>query len=270
MSGRDASAALDRLRAALDGPGGDATRLRAAWRALLRGDIAALVARCLAHGGPTVRSGPFQGMRFPSQVAEGCYLPKLLGCYEQELHPVIARVPRRGYTRVVDIGCAEGYYAVGFARLLPSASVVAFDANANARRLCDRLARLNGVHDRLTIEGAASPARLAAAIQGPTLVMADCEGCEYEVLDPEAAPALARADLIVELHGTRDRPALARALLDRFRPTHRAQIIRQAPRDARAIPGFEAASQLEQFLATWEFRAEPTPWAILQAKRRVG
>ena len=35
-----------------------------------------------------VADGPFAGLRL-SVVAEGCSLPKLLGCYEEELHPVI-------------------------------------------------------------------------------------------------------------------------------------------------------------------------------------
>jgi SAM-dependent methyltransferase len=263
--------ALARLRATLDEPGrSEGERLSRARRLMLRSDIAALAARLFAGRAAVVQSGPFAGMAFPPRVAEGCTLPKLLGCYEQELHRIIARTPRRGYARVVNIGCAEGYYAVGLARLLPEVRVVAFDPSAAARRLCDRLARLNGVRDRLAIGAAATVATLAQAIAGPTLVVCDCEGCEYAVLDPEAVPALARADLIVELHGTRADPGRARAFLARFRPTHRLQVIRQAPRDPATIPAIAALSQLEQFLASWEFRSEPTPWVVMQARRREG
>jgi hypothetical protein len=36
----------------------------------------------------TVRSGPFQGMRYPGAEAAGSALiPKLLGSYQRELHP---------------------------------------------------------------------------------------------------------------------------------------------------------------------------------------
>ena len=110
--------------------------------------------------------GPFQGMRFGSRAAEGCYLPKLLGCYEHELHPIIARLPRRGYRRVVNIGCAEGYYAVGLARLLPTATVLAFDSTAGARKLCAELAALNGVAERIAIESTAEADAIGRAIDG--------------------------------------------------------------------------------------------------------
>ncbi|MSP83795.1 MAG: hypothetical protein EXQ94_12985 [Alphaproteobacteria bacterium] len=79
---------------------------------------------------------------------------------------------------------------------------------------------------------------------------------------------MAGTDLIVELHGTRDDPARANAWLERFRPTHRVKVVTQAPCDAMAIPAIAKLSQLEQFYATWEFRSEPTPWAVLQANKR--
>ena len=36
--------------------------------------------------GLRVQSGPFAGMRMLDRVSEGCYVPKLLGVYESELH----------------------------------------------------------------------------------------------------------------------------------------------------------------------------------------
>src|SRR3954469_9686968 len=66
-----------------------------------------------------VEGGLFPGLRLPQQASEGCLIPKLLGIYEapliQHLHRLLARSPEV----VLNIGCAEGYYAVGLARLLP-------------------------------------------------------------------------------------------------------------------------------------------------------
>ncbi len=259
---------LGRLRATLDAPAAsDVERLRRANRLLLRSAVGEVTDRLLRHFGPTVQSGPFQGMRFATQSAEGCYAPKLLGCYEQELHPVIARTPRRGYRQVINIGCAEGYYAVGLARLLPQARVHAFDTNPAAQTLCAKLATLNGVADRIITGSTVDGAAIGRLIDGPTLIVCDCEGCEYAVLDPLATPALAMADLIVELHGTRGDAARGNAFVDRFRPTHQVQVIPHAGRDPATIPGIAMLSQLEQFYATWETRSEPTPWAVLQANR---
>src|SRR5436305_1529663 len=98
--------------------------------------------------GPRVRSGPFAGMTMLRAVADGSYTAKLLGCYERELHGLIRRLVRTRYRTVVNVGCAEGYYAVGLARRMPAATVHAHDTDPEARRLCRRLARANGLGTR--------------------------------------------------------------------------------------------------------------------------
>src|SRR4051812_47368421 len=62
-----------------------------------------------------VASGPFRGMRYTACAAG--VAPKVLGTYERELHDWIVGLSSRGYECVVNVGCAEGYYAVGLARL---------------------------------------------------------------------------------------------------------------------------------------------------------
>jgi hypothetical protein len=83
--------------------------------------------------GTTVQSGPFAGMRFLPKTPDSCLMPKLLGCYEADLHRHVVAALDRGYDTVINIGCAEGYYAVGFARLLPAIEVCAFDTEVAAR-----------------------------------------------------------------------------------------------------------------------------------------
>src|SRR6266480_4535805 len=55
--------------------------------------------------GTRVQGGPFAGMEFVAQSAEGCLLPKLLGCYEAELHGFLSEIPAIGYDTVLNIGC---------------------------------------------------------------------------------------------------------------------------------------------------------------------
>jgi hypothetical protein len=66
-----------------------------------------------------VESGPFAGMKYLPGFCEGI-LPKLLGSYEQELWPALHSIASLPIQAVINIGCAEGYYAVGLARLLPA------------------------------------------------------------------------------------------------------------------------------------------------------
>ena len=45
-------------------------------------------------------------------ATEGALIPRLLGTYECELHPHLAALSAEGLDCVIDVGCAEGYYAV--------------------------------------------------------------------------------------------------------------------------------------------------------------
>src|SRR5438477_7503575 len=97
-----------------------------------------------------VKHGPFQGMQYTAtQWVGGAVFPKLLGCYERELHEVIEACCKTPYTEIVDIGCAEGYYAVGLARRIPTAKVYAYDIQESAQRRCQEMARANGVDQRV-------------------------------------------------------------------------------------------------------------------------
>src|SRR4051794_20091819 len=49
--------------------------------------------------GSFVLAGPFAGMRMLEEASwgDGDIAPKLLGCYEQELHPALAKAAQRRY-----------------------------------------------------------------------------------------------------------------------------------------------------------------------------
>ena len=252
------TAELERIMAGDPSPARLAAALRhlAKWRAQVIGNT-------LAAGlGTTIPAGPFAGMTFPGPAAEGGYPPRLLGAYEATLHPVIETIIARPYARVIDIGSAEGYYAVGLARRMGRAEIWARDAAPRARALCAALARTNGVEDRVIIGGEFTHADFAICATAPTVVICDIEGAEETLLDPAAAPGLVAADILVEAHDLL-RPGLSERLAARFAPTHR---ITRLPRriDPDALPALTAGwSDLDRLLALWEWRGGDTPWLWL-------
>ncbi len=217
-----------------------------------------------AHGAK-VLGGPFQGMQFVRQVSEGCCVPKLLGCYEEELHPYVEQAIARDYPRVLNIGVAEGYYAVGLARRLPRAEVFAFDIDQNAQRTCAAVARENGVEGRVHVGGLFRGEDFERYAGQRTLLVCDIEGAERELLDPERYPALQRMDVIVELHDCLV-PGLSRQITQRFSSSHDITLVKQGGRAQPLPPLFDRLSHLDQLLAVWEWRSGPTPWAIMLAR----
>src|SRR3954453_18506601 len=180
----------------------------------------------VAWHGLTVSGGPFAGLRYPG-LGPHSLAPKLLGVYERELHGAIEDAIRAQPATIVNVGAADGYYAVGLARRCPEARVVAYEADAEQRALLSRVVAENGV--TVEIKGAASRADLAAA-----LVVMDCEGCERELLAESFG-----ATVIVELHDVYD-PGVGDEIVRRFAATHDVTVVPTGPQP----PGNRLVSEL--------------------------
>lgn len=240
-----------------------AARLDEALRLLCKYRSERLAAELCAGGRPVVRAGPFAGMVYTDESAEGSYLPKLLGSYEAELQPLIASLAGRGYERVLNPGCAEGYYAVGLARLL-GVEVNAFDVDERARALCAELARRNGVDGLVAVHGALTAEAIAAHAGRRVLVVCDIEGAETELLDPEAAPALRGFDLLVEVHES-FAPGVGSLLRDRFAGSHRIEHVPFGTAARAPCEELRSHEHLDQLLALWEWRLADEGWLWLEA-----
>lgn len=120
-------------------------------------------------GPPKVLSGPFVGMPYLNEIIWGPITPKWIGSYEAELHGVVEQVVAGQYRKIVNVGSAEGYYAVGLASRIPNVRVVAFDLDPMARKQTARLASLVGVSDRVKIHGNCTAPVLDKLIRDRTL-----------------------------------------------------------------------------------------------------
>lgn len=184
-----------------------------------------------------VRSGPFAGLRYVKDSVGSAYIPKLLGIYESELAAEVESICRRQPGLIVDIGAAEGYYAVGLAVRNPQARVVAFEMNPRGQTALREMARLNKVPQELEVRGKCEPTDLAATLGGVPnpVVICDVEGYEEKLLDPKSVPALKRTGILVELHDFII-PGITEELKKRFGPTHRITHIWQQPRSRSQFP----------------------------------
>jgi hypothetical protein len=191
----------------------------------------------LRKTGRSVIAGPFRGMKYVETSVLSVYYPKLLGVYERELHPVIESIVGLRPERIIDIGAAEGYYAVGLARALPQTRVVAYEQTDEGRDLLTAMAGLNGVVDHLAILGRCEPADLKEQLvgKGRSVVVCDVEGYEETLLDPAAVPALRSAWVLVELHEF-VRRGITDVLRRRFESTHRITHIQQTTRTRGDYP----------------------------------
>ena len=221
----------------------------------------------IARWDHVVQGGPFAGMRYLSETRDPI-LPKLVGSYEAETHPWIRAAIKKRYRTIIDVGCAEGYFSVGMALALPGARIYAFDTELDQQAACRRLAKMNKVEDQLIIQGEFKASDFNVIEPSTTLVIMDCEGAEFQFLDPSAASALAECDVLVEIHPFVGTPA--KALLDRFRSSHTIATVNRQRRHAKDWPSVQFLSPIKRYAALLEFRWDPDLcWSFLCCKQSV-
>jgi hypothetical protein len=168
--------------------------------------------------GRSVLAGPFAGLRLDDDFEDTAAAPilKLLGLYESQLHAPIERAIADRPTVIVNVGSAEGYYAVGLARRLQESTVHAYDLARTARSHTRRVATLNNVPHRVHVHG-----RCRSLPSETHLVICDIEGDEEALLDPTV---LRDAAVIVETHDSVN-PGVTSRLQERFAGTHSVELL---------------------------------------------
>jgi hypothetical protein len=250
----------------------ESVRAPARWTLTPRWQTAAMIVR--SKSGGQVMSGPFKGMKVKlSTVSSRNLLGYLLGTQEMELWGVVDQIIKRGYRTLINVGVADGYYAIGLARLMPTLEVVGFEALAYHHPLIKEAAAANGVGDRIRIEGFCNEADLTReldAAANPALVLCDIEGGEAHLLDPEAVPGLLKSDILVETHETYA-PGCTMSLIDRFSASHNVVLLKARRRTTGDFPkdkiGWLASAMPETAVGLMdERRVEQQQWLYLVAK----
>jgi precorrin-6B methylase 2 len=217
--------------------------------------------------GRRVLTGPFAGMLLPEQHSwgSGDKAPKMLGCYEEELHDALEKAIQREPKLVVNVGCAEGYYAVGLGRRIPNVRVVAFDLHDAARRVCEESARENAV-TALEVRDACTPEGLVAlCARQRTLVVMDCEGGELSLISPATVAGLRQADVIVECHDFAN-PSTTAAVHEALSRYHDVECVIEGARNPNRYEALRQLPSADRWLAVCEFRPSTMHWLVAWSK----
>ena len=218
----------------------------------------------------SVMKGPFAGLKLLSHACGSVWIPKILGCYEIELASAVEEIVLANPDVIVDVGCAEGYFAVGFACRANQARVVAADTNPVARGMVRKMAHLNHVGNRMETNGwiTCQKLELLLAAANRPVVWCDIEGGEWELLDPLKVPSLRKARILVEDHRhITNLPSSE--LADRFSATHDCRFIEQSARNAADwIPQdwMTGLNRNDQELPMAELRPPGQKWIYMTPK----
>lgn len=202
------------------------------------------VARSLRTNGEfQILAGPFKGMKYlkhGTSIALNC----LAGTYEMEIWPFIDQVSKKKYDLLIDVGCAEGYYACGLAKIM-NTPMRAYDISKIAQQDCVETARLNNLSEKVSVFGLLSNQELEELCsRNKVLIFCDIEGFELQLLDMKSVPSLAKADIILESHlvnGEMTGPVIH----ERLKKTHVCEIVEMQSRNFDDLVDKQGSTRLE-------------------------
>jgi hypothetical protein len=211
----------------------------------------------------TVTGGIFSGLVLSEEEAWVGQGSKLLGLYENELQPILVDVVRSGPDTIINVGCADGYYALGLARLLKDAKVFAYDINERAQNICEIGRKLNSLNESLVIGGYCSATELQNVIRNSQrpFALIDCEGGERELLLSDEYD-FANAQILVECHDFVDRN-ITPDIVRKFSRTHTIQVIEQGARNPFLSEVTRDWAEDDLWLIVSESRPERMHWLNL-------
>lgn len=208
-----------------------------------------------------VLSGPFAGMVWGKHGLTWSAFdlgPQLLGTYEQDLHQVISSEIERKPPQIINLGCADGYYAVGMALACKDSEVWGIDIDAESLKHCLANANLNNI--KLNVAQL-----LPDTLRQGAFWLVDVEGAEAEILDPEAKPVLKHCSVLVELHPFLS-PGVKELIWDRFRKSHKIVEIRSGARNPNQFPFLEDIPDRLRWSVASEGRSQVMSWLYLNPK----
>jgi hypothetical protein len=213
-----------------------------------------------------VQQGPFEGMLILpiSSWGDGDSASKLLGVYEDELHGVVNNVIDSNPDHVINVGCAEGYYTIGFAHVLPKSTGVAIDMDMSAVNVCNKNLRANKIDNVQAYHKEGNHTWLQSQCDGaknPFLLM-DCEGAELDLLDLKDIPALSKTQILVECHDC-VRPGITQTLQERFKDTHTITLIQQKYKDPYQFEFLKSLSDCDKWALVHEGRPSAMTWLYM-------
>jgi hypothetical protein len=211
----------------------------------------------------TVASGLFSGLILPDDESWGDRASKLLGQYEKELEPTLEKVVCSRPDAVINVGCAEGLYALGLAKLIPNTKVFAYDIDRRAQEICELGRRLNGLNEYFDIRGYCSAEELKAITQSfkQPFAVIDCEGGERELL-LSTDYNFANTSMIVECHDFCDR-SITSELIEKFSNTHSIELIEQGAKNPFVSEVTRGWPEEDLWLIISERRPEAMHWLNL-------
>ena len=153
----------------------------------------------------TVKYGPFKGLRLThnpwwGQLDLGS---QCLGLYEKEILKFIENIEDGQFTNFIDIGAADGYYAVGLLSTGKIPGSICFEKTDKGREAILTNWKNNGAIGQLVVKVKANFESIATLTEHDlerSLILIDIEGGEFELLNNDTIHKFRYSKILLEIH----------------------------------------------------------------------
>jgi predicted O-methyltransferase YrrM len=219
--------------------------------------------------GLIIAYGPFKGMKLSDDIwwSKNDRITQMLGIYEEHILERLKVFSTQGATRFVDIGAADGYFAIGMAYSKIYSKVVAFEIESFGQNKIRENATINHCSNVVSVFGEADYSSLKNLLSADmkTAILVDIEGAEYQLLDEEMLSILSSCYLICELHPLQvdDGYQLQRKLIERAAKKFNVELIKRESYSPNIFPELDDLSDEERLIAVGEGRGTNMQWLVL-------
>lgn len=219
--------------------------------------------------GLVVAHGPFKGMKLSEDVwwSKNDRITQMLGIYEEHVLERLKVFSTQGTNRFVDIGAADGYFAIGMAYSKIYSKVAAFEIEPLAQNKIRENSIRNRCDNVVSVFGEANYSSLQNLLSEDikTTILVDIEGAEYQLLDDKMLSLLSSCYLICELHPwlVDDGYKLQRKLIERAGQKFNVELIKRENYSPNIFSELDDLSDEERLIAVGEGRRKNMQWLVL-------
>ena len=227
----------------------------------------------LAKYNYSVAYGPFKGMKFNPNSTWSKYdlITQTLGVYEKHILEKLILFSKKQNLHFIDIGAADGYFAIGAAYSNIFKKVYAFDKSEISLKNIIINININGCRDKVVVKGEANYENLKKTIidcNHCAVILIDVEGFEFELLDEKMLRCFSNSYVICELH-----PSLVSngyekqdQLLSRCKDFFNISTIQRETYNPNNFEELDMLSDEKRLIVFGEGRSSNMKWLVLEPK----
>ena len=222
--------------------------------------------------GYKVAHGIFKEMKLNKNIYWSKYdlITHILGVYEEHILDQLVKFSNLNNKIFIDIGAADGYFAIGSAYSGLFKKIYAFEIQKNGREVLHENAKANNCDKNIIIKSEANFNSLKEIIntEKDAVILIDIEGDEFNLLNYETLKLLSNSNIIIELHPSlvTDGYKKEKDLINYAKSLFNVSLIKRENYNPNLYEELDSFSDEERLIAFSEGRENNMNWLILETK----